>query len=227
MPGRAKVLLTIAGLALATPVAAQAPGPATAFDGTYAGVSLKLEGTMMGDTPRSCLQNGKPTRLSIANGIARTRWAGTAEGSVSPQGVLVMRAPNGARFDGQIDGKGTVTGRLNGGCSYQMIWQKLSASTTAFDGEYTGVSRESSKTASAPGADCPPNGVPAPLTITKGVVLSDKASWEGAVSPQGVLVMRSGRFGRVDGQIDPDGTIKGQYGDSACSVTFVWRKQSG
>jgi hypothetical protein len=62
--------------------------------------------------------------LTIVNGVARTAWGGTAEGSVSPQGALVMHAPNGARIEGQIDGRGTVTGRLTSACSYQMVWQK-------------------------------------------------------------------------------------------------------
>ena len=119
---------------------------------------------------------------------------------------------------------GAVTGRLTSACSYQMVWRKVPASTTAFDGEYFGVSRESSRTASPPGAECPPNTVPAPLTITNGVVLG---LWEGSISPQGAVVMRNPKFSRVDAQIDRDGTIKGQYGDSARTVTFVWRKQSG
>jgi hypothetical protein len=93
-----------------------------------------------------------------------------------------------------------------------------------FDGDYIGVSRETSKTASAPGAECPPNGVPATLMIRNSVVLG---YWQGTVSPQGAVVMRNPKFSRVGAQIDPDGTIKGQYGDSGCTVTFVWRKQSG
>jgi hypothetical protein len=43
---------------------------------------------------------------------------------VNAQGAVVMRAPNGARIDAQIDGRGTVTGRLTSACSYQMVWQK-------------------------------------------------------------------------------------------------------
>jgi hypothetical protein len=39
------------------------------------------------------------------------------------------------------------------------------APSTAFDGRYVGVSRESSKAGSNPGAKCLPNGVPAPLAI--------------------------------------------------------------
>jgi hypothetical protein len=35
-----------------------------------------------------------------------------------------MRAPNGARIDAQIDGRGTVTSRLTSGCGYQVVWQK-------------------------------------------------------------------------------------------------------
>ena len=35
-----------------------------------------------------------------------------------------MRAPNGAQIEAQIDGHGTVTGRLTSACSYQVVWQK-------------------------------------------------------------------------------------------------------
>jgi hypothetical protein len=125
MFGRARILLTIAACSLATPVSAQAPAPTTtAFDGTYTGVSRTLEGTMIAPSARSCPPNGRPGPLTIASGLARTAWGGTAEGSVNAQGVLVMRAPNGARFDAQIDGHGTVTGRLTSACSYQVVWQK-------------------------------------------------------------------------------------------------------
>jgi len=30
----------------------------------------------------------------------------------------------GNRFEGQIDGHGTLTGRFTGSCSYQVVWQK-------------------------------------------------------------------------------------------------------
>jgi hypothetical protein len=125
MFGPAKILLTIAACMLATPVAAQAPAPATtAFDGTYAGVSRTLEGTMIAPSARSCPPNGRPGPLTIAGGVARAPWGGTAEGSVNAQGAVVMRAPNGARIDAQIDERGTVTGRLTSACSYQVVWQK-------------------------------------------------------------------------------------------------------
>jgi hypothetical protein len=65
--------------------------------------------------------------LTIVNGVARTVYgvgAAEAAGSVSPQGVLVMRTRGGAKFEGRIDAKGTVTGRFTAGCSYWMVWQK-------------------------------------------------------------------------------------------------------
>ena len=76
-----------------------------------------------------CL-SGQPGPLTIADGVAR--WPGTVpttgatvEGSVNAQGVLAMHGPLGMRFDGQIDGHGTVTGRLTGYyCSFEVVWQK-------------------------------------------------------------------------------------------------------
>jgi hypothetical protein len=118
---------------LATPVAAQAPTPTpttTAFDGTYVGVSRTMVGEMGGtNETRVCAKNGQPGPLTIAGGVVR--WpgtvptaGGTAEGSVNAQGVVVMHGPLGMRFDGQIDGRGTVTGRLTSYCAYQLVWQK-------------------------------------------------------------------------------------------------------
>jgi hypothetical protein len=92
------VLGTIAAFAWATPVAAQAPAPATtAFDGTYVGVSRTVEDPMSPSAARACGQNGVPDPLEIAGGVVR--WhaqTGAAEGSVNAQGVLVMHAPLGA-----------------------------------------------------------------------------------------------------------------------------------
>jgi hypothetical protein len=134
MLDRTIVLGTIAACMLATPVAAQAPAPApttTAFDGTYVGVSQTVAGNMSADPreTRTCAKNGQPGPLTIAGGVVR--WpgtvptlGGTADGSVDAQGVLVMHGPLGSRFDGQIDGRGTVTGRLTSYCGYQLVWQK-------------------------------------------------------------------------------------------------------
>ena len=99
--------------------------------------------------------------------------------------------------------------------------------TTAFDGTYAGVSREVSKSPSAPRAKCPPSGGLAQLTIKNGVVVaSGPAGWAGTVSPQGVLLLRNERSSRVDGQIDPQGTIRAQYSGTGCITAFVWQKKS-
>jgi hypothetical protein len=102
------------------------------------------------------------------------------------------------------------------------------APSTAFDGRYVGVSRESSKAGSNPGAKCLPNGVPAPLAIRNGVIGSPGSTgWQGTVDPQGNVTMRNTNSLRVDGQIDPQGTFTAKYSGPACIMTFVWRRQSG
>jgi hypothetical protein len=70
--------------------------------------------------------DGQPGLLTIAGGVARfsTLRGGTWEGSVNAQGVLVIPGRDGERVNARIDGRGTVTGRYTGDCSYQMVWQK-------------------------------------------------------------------------------------------------------
>jgi hypothetical protein len=94
----------------------------TAFDGTYIGVSKTIEGVSGGGYDQGCAKNPRPGPLTIVNGSAA--WAGDVEGSVTPQGLLVMSNPSGARFDGRIDGQGTLTGWFTAGCSYRLVWQK-------------------------------------------------------------------------------------------------------
>jgi hypothetical protein len=106
--------------------------------------------------------------------------------------------------------------------------QAPAPATTAFDGKYVGVSRESSKAGSNPGAKCPPIGVPAPLTIRNGVIGKPGTNgWEGTVGARGELTVHNAGAMRLDGQIDPEGTITAKYSGPACITTFVWRKQSG
>jgi hypothetical protein len=135
MLDRTIVLWTIAACMSAIPVAAQAPAPTTtAFDGSYAGVSRTYEGGIGGidqsvlTVKRDCVPNGQSGTLTIAGGVARYNGSNIRqvawEGSVNAQGVLVMRSPGGSRIAAQIDGSGTVTGRLTGECSYHMVWQK-------------------------------------------------------------------------------------------------------
>lgn len=69
--------------------------------------------------------------------------------------------------------------------------------------------------------------MPDPLAITNGAVHSSgRDRWAGTVDPQGGMVIRNRRAMRVNAQIDPQGTIKGEYHGPACIVTFVWRKQA-
>ena len=108
--------------------------------------------------------------------------------------------------------------------------------TMPFDGWYKGVSREVLDSESN-GHTCDPRALrpPRPLTIANGVVgIPGVYWWEGAVSPQGAVVIRNPIFSRINGQIDPQGTIRGQYsgdipptlGDGTnCIVNFVWQKE--
>ena len=109
-------------------------------------------------------------------------------------------------------------GRSTGPCAYQLVWQKVPPPTMPFDGDYVGVSRESS---------CLADGVPVTLIIRNSVVIG--GSWQGNVNPQGAVVMGTRLAPRVDGQIDGQGIIRAQgtssYGE--CNVRFVWRKQLG
>jgi hypothetical protein len=97
--------------------------------------------------------------------------------------------------------------------------------TTAFDGRYAGISAHVSKS-TAHGRQCPREHSPETLTITNGAVRSSaRDRWTGTVSAQGGVVLRNKRSMRVDAQIDPQGTINGQYQGPACTVAYVWRKQ--
>jgi hypothetical protein len=124
MSGRAKVLLTVAAVALAMPAAAQAPAPVTtAFDGKYVGVSAHIaKSTAHG---RQCPRQHTPDTLTIANGAvqsaARERWTGT----VGPQGDVVLRNKLSMRVDAQIDPQGVIKGRYQGpACMVDYVWHK-------------------------------------------------------------------------------------------------------
>jgi len=108
--------------------------------------------------------------------------------------------------------------------------QATGPTTLAFDGIYSGVSHEGPKfVAAGESARCAQSRGSGPLTITNGVVQYTGAyglEWKGTVNPQGGLVMRSPRADRLDGQIDSQGTVRGQTSGIGCFGTWVWRKQS-
>jgi hypothetical protein len=104
--------------------------------------------------------------------------------------------------------------------------QAPAPTTSAFDGTYAGVSSELSRSPGSPGAKCSPSNTPPPLTITNGVARTRWADMEGSVSPQGALTMRSPNTMRFAGQIDGQGTVRGQYTGSVCFYTLVWQKKA-
>ena len=80
------------------------------------------------------MRDGKPALLTIVNGNAIAGGARNPfEGTVNTRGVLVMHLRTGQRLDGQIDGKGTVTGQFTDACSYQYVWQKQARCRPAYE----------------------------------------------------------------------------------------------
>jgi hypothetical protein len=113
MLDRTIVLGMIAACMLATPVAAQAPAPATtAFDGTYVGVSRTLEGSMTPNETRVCtVPNGQPGPLTIAGGVVRWPDHVGVGGVIHPPLVICrvvprqILVPRQSRRHGQQDGR--------------------------------------------------------------------------------------------------------------------------
>ncbi len=133
------LLSAIGCFAFLAAASAQAPAPATAFDGTYQLASAaqvnKTYTTRKGQTIPCPARRAGP--LKIVNGRAeyRTATAYRVHGSVGPQGELAMRAiapadssqPIEMIVHGSIDGAGTARARqLGHSCSYDFVWQKVS-----------------------------------------------------------------------------------------------------
>jgi len=128
--GRRCLLITVPAIAVSG--LAQGQTTTTAFDGNYVGVSRVL--TLDETRHRSCTPSGALATLTISNGVARLKWPdGSMEGPVNSQGVLAMRASNGAHVDAQIDAQGGIKGRSGNfhqggskliGCGYDLTWQK-------------------------------------------------------------------------------------------------------
>jgi hypothetical protein len=97
------------GSSAVTPLTLSSPTKASLFRTTYWNYWARAEHMQWRN--RGCV-NGTAT------------WAGDVEGPVTPQSVLVMSNPPGARFDGRIDGQGTLTGWFTARCTYRLIWQK-------------------------------------------------------------------------------------------------------
>lgn len=117
----------------ATPVAAQASGSKTAFDGQYVGVSIDPparrdeESNGARNRARCNVLAGVPDPLTITNGVVQS-LGGSWEGTVSPQGAVVMHDGLSRRADGQIDSEGTIRAQYSGtSCAAAFVWRKQSA----------------------------------------------------------------------------------------------------
>ena len=127
MFGWTKILLTIVLSAVALSVAAQAPAPTTSeFDGTYTGISREVSKNP--SAPRAkCPPSGALAPLTIKNGVVVPSGPTAWEGTVNPQGVLILRNERSSRVDGQIDSQGTIRAQYSGtGCVTTFVWQKKS-----------------------------------------------------------------------------------------------------
>jgi len=138
-------LLSIVGF-VAVLATAQAqtppPSPITAFDGTYAFVSVtKLKETYTDFVGRlkRCGEDRGVGPLIIKNGWARyLRDQAQHEGTVGSQGELLLRLAPAPSLNpnlpgtevivlARIDGTGMVHARQTGQwCQYDLVWQKLS-----------------------------------------------------------------------------------------------------
>jgi hypothetical protein len=92
----------------------------TKFDGTYAGVS----GKSLGGGQVNCPPVQTPSPLTITNGTAQSQ-AGNFQGTVGPDGNVVLHDKGSNRYQGTIDGTGLL--KVGGGtprCSFEFSWKK-------------------------------------------------------------------------------------------------------
>ena len=219
------MLLTMAACAPTIPAGTEAPATTTAFDGKYIGTATQSGGwAILGcGTMRS-------VDMAITGGqvvIHESPLKGggrTYQGSVNIVGevLALSQTPTMDTLSGTVHDKVFAGHHLVGKwCDWSLQMAPAPPPTMAFDGDYIGVSRESrsSKT------KCAPSGVPGILIIRNSVVLG---GWQGTVSPQGILSLRSPNGTPVDGQIDRQGIVRGQdASDVGCSSIWVWRKEAG
>jgi hypothetical protein len=105
--------------------------------------------------------------------------------------------------------------------------------TSAYDGTYAGIAIEdvSAGGALAEGGDglssCVNYGVPPALTISNGhaqLQVRD-VTFQGYVTPQGALTMRTGLGHKFEGQIDNQYTLKGRIMER-CTYNLSWQRNA-
>jgi len=105
--------------------------------------------------------------------------------------------------------------------------------TTAFDGTYIGRSITNmsvGNTLPSGGesySSCPNYPIPPAVTISNGLAQIDvlNLSYQGYVTPEGSLAMRSGVGQRFEGQIDPQYVLKGRS-IGPCVYDVSWQRTS-
>ena len=105
--------------------------------------------------------------------------------------------------------------------------------TSAYDGTYAGVAVEdvSAAGALAEGGDglsgCVNYGVPPALTISNGLaqLQMHDVTFQGYVTPQGALTMRTGLGHKFVGQIDNQYDLKGQIMER-CTYNLSWQRST-
>lgn len=103
--------------------------------------------------------------------------------------------------------------------------------TTAFDGTYSSesvrnVTQGSALPAGGEGFTACPNYTASPLVISNGLAQFDVLNirFQGYVTPQGSLTMRTGVGQRFEGQVNPQGVTVRVIG--ACAYEASWRKSA-
>ena len=117
-------LVTVSAFALPPgDAAAQGSPPAntTAFDGSYVGSFVHTTGP----AGAVCPNYKVAPALTIRNGVASFAALDLHfQGTVTPQGQLMMQSEHGQTFEGQIDPYYVLKGRVTGRCVYDATWHK-------------------------------------------------------------------------------------------------------
>jgi hypothetical protein len=104
----------------------------------------------------------------------------------------------------------------------------LAQSVTLFDGTYVGVSATATYGCTPPPPTPPP--VPGPLTIKNGAAqftggLNGDLFFQGIVTTQGALLLRSTTGTILSAKVDASGKITGRFGVGDCLIALIWQKQ--
>jgi hypothetical protein len=93
---------------------ASTPLPTRPFDGDYRGVSGEVSDS--GSNEHGCYPHAltPPAPLTITNGVVRTPGRQWWEGTVNPQGTVVIHNPKWNRVDARVDSQGTIRGQYGG-----------------------------------------------------------------------------------------------------------------